>query len=75
MRGLGCLGSNRLFVWFPASLTRWGRAFLAFMLLFGAGGEFLYVWAPCRNPRDHGVLAPRFGLLISGGALDALEGD
>lgn len=44
------------------------------MLLFGVGGELLYVWARL-NPRVYdGALAPRLGVLISGGALDALEG-
>jgi len=62
-------------VWFPTSLTLLGRALIAYLLLFGGPSELLYVW--CRlNPRSYfGVLTPRIGLLVSGGAFDILESD
>jgi hypothetical protein len=45
------------------------------MLIFGVSGSFLYVWARL-NPRAYdGELKPRLGMLVSGGALDALEGE
>ncbi len=51
-----------------------GRVFVACLLLF-AGRLILYVW--CRlNPRIYtGDVAPRLGLLVSGGAIDVLEGN
>jgi hypothetical protein len=62
-------------VWFSMRLTLLGRLMIACLLLFGGPVPLLYVW--CRlNPRPYdGVLAPRLGLFVSGGALDALEGD
>lgn len=62
-------------MWFPVRLTFWGRLMIAYLLAFGAPTTLLYVW--CRlNPRPYaGALASRIGLLLSGGALDALEGD
>ncbi|HVN68641.1 MAG TPA: hypothetical protein VMU38_03180 [Candidatus Binatia bacterium] len=66
-----------------AFLEMFGRVLLAcvrlwlvaYILLFGVPATMLYVWFRL-NPRPYcGVLAPRLGLLVSGGALDALEGD
>ncbi len=57
------------------TLTAFGRAFIAYIVLFGAPAQLLYV--TCRlNPRSYlGELAPRLGLLVSAGALDALESE
>lgn len=48
---------------------------IAVLLLLGGPTELLYAW--CRlNPRSYaGLLTPRLGLLVSAGALDALESD
>ena len=60
-------------MWFAPSPTLLGRLLIAATLLFGPS-EYLYVW--CRlTPRWYaGELAPRLGLLISGGAIDAVMG-
>lgn len=73
-QGLAPKRVNVLRVWFLGRLTPLARAVLAVLLLFGPA-EILYVW--CRlNPRPYdGELVPRYGMLISGGALDAFEGE
>jgi hypothetical protein len=61
---------------------RFGRALIAgvrlwliaYILLFGAPATMLYVWFRLDPRPYYGVLAPKLGLLVSGGALDALEG-
>ena len=60
-------------MWFPGRLTLLGRAMIVYLLVFCGPTNLLYVW--CRlNPRLYtGTLTPRVGLLVSGGALDALE--
>jgi hypothetical protein len=48
---------------------------IAYVLLYGAPATMLYVWFRL-DPRPYGgVLAPHLGVLVSGGAPDALEAD
>jgi len=61
---------------FGRTLLKGLQAWLAiYILLFGAPATMLYVWARLDPRPYYGVLAPRLGLFVSGGALDALEGD
>jgi hypothetical protein len=66
-------GVGRVIVWFASKPTLAGRALIIVTLLFGPS-VYLYVW--CRlTPRWYsGALTPRLGVLVTGGAEDALEG-
>lgn len=59
-------------MWFAPNPPLLGRFLIAATLLFGPPA-YLYVW--CRlTPRWYaGELAPRLGLLVTGGAEDAVE--
>jgi hypothetical protein len=65
------------------SVVGFGRVLLAcvrvwlavYIVLFGAPATMLYVWFRLDPRPYYGVLAPRLGLLVSGGALDVIEGD
>jgi hypothetical protein len=61
-------------VWFAPRPTRAGRLLIIATLLF-VPVIYLYVW--CRlTPRWYdGKLRPRFGILVTAGAADALEGE
>jgi hypothetical protein len=61
-------------MWFAPRPTIAGRLLIIATLLF-LPTTYLYVW--CRlTPRWYeGMLSPQLGVLVTGGAADALEGD